>query len=160
VRLDVENELVEVRALLHTRTFDGVGHATNRAEGSVELQASDRSARLFECRTLNRRPVTAAALDLEQHVELARLRELGNHEVGVDHLDIVVELNVASCDRTRPLLVQPQLRLIARIETNSNLLEVEQNVDDVLLNAFDARVLVEYPVDLRFGDRTARHGGK
>src|SRR5690606_1859087 len=158
VRLDVENELVQVGTLLHARALDRVGNATNRRERRVELQAPDGPTRLFESRALYRRTVATAAFDFERHVELARLREIRDDELGVQHFDVVVELNVAGRHGTRALLMETQLRLIACIEANRHLLEIQQDVDDIFLYALDARVLVQYAVDLRLGDCAPRHG--
>jgi broad specificity phosphatase PhoE len=48
-------------------------------------------------------------------------------------------------------------RLVARIQADRNLLQVQQDVDDVFLHALDARVLVQHALDLGLGDRTAGH---
>ena len=69
----------------------------------------------------------------------------------------MVGLDVAGADRARAFLRQPQLGLVTRVEAERDELEVEQDVDDVFLHAFDAGVFVEHPVDFDFGDRTARH---
>ena len=39
-------------------------------------------------------------------------------------------------------------------------LEVEQDVDDIFLHAFNAGVFVQHAFDLHFGDRGAGHGRK
>src|SRR5690606_35265769 len=152
VRLDVENELVQVGTLLHARALDRVGNATNRRERRVELQAPDGPTRLFESHALYRRTVATAAFDFKRHVELARIREIRDDELGVQHLDVLVKLNIASRHTTNTLLKATQLRLIDRIESNLHQLENQQDVDDFCLYALDARVLVHYAVDLRFGD--------
>ena len=55
VGLDVQDQLVQVRALLDTRALDRVGHAADRAERRIELQTADRAAGLFERGALDRR---------------------------------------------------------------------------------------------------------
>src|SRR5690606_39802202 len=63
VRLDIDDQLVEVRALLDARALDRVRDAANRAERRVELQAADRPSLLLERRVLRRGPVAPAALE-------------------------------------------------------------------------------------------------
>src|SRR5207253_11183398 len=63
VRLDVDDELVEVRALLDARGIDRIGHTAHRGEGRIELEAPDRASLLLERDARSRRAVTAAALD-------------------------------------------------------------------------------------------------
>src|SRR5690606_27059839 len=106
VGLDVDDELVEVRALLDTRTLDRVGHAANRAERRVELQPADGPRLFLESRYLRGRMVAAAAHDLEERPQLAGLRQIGDDEIRIDDLHIMLRLNVAGGDRTRPLLGQ------------------------------------------------------
>jgi len=128
-----------------------------RREGGVELQAADRARLLLEREARCRRAVAAPALDAQRHRELPRLGEVGDHQVPVHDLDVVIGLNVAGGHRTRALLVQPQLRGIARVHPQRHRLQVQQDVDDVLLHTLDAGVLVQHPVDLDLGDRAAGH---
>src|SRR5450755_1735957 len=160
VGLDVDDELVEVSALLDAGRFDRVGHATHWAEGRIEQQAADGTALLLECHALHRRPVAAAALDFKQHVELTRLGQIGNDELGVYHLDVVIGLNIARGDRSRALLVQAQLGAVARVPAERHGLEVQQHIDHVFLYTLEAGVLVQHAVDLDFGDGSTRHGGE
>ena len=78
--------------------------------------------------------------------------------IGVDHLDVVVEDDVARMDRARPLLVQRQDGFLPRVHPHLQTLEVQQDLGDVLLHAFDGRVLVEYAIDLHLRNRAAGHG--
>ena len=57
----------------------------------------------------------------------------------------------------RALLVQAHDRLVARMHAQRDALQVEQDLDDVLLHALDARVLVQDAVDLGLDDRAAGH---
>ena len=70
----------------------------------------------------------------------------------------MIGLDVTSGDRPRTFLRETQLRRIAAVHANRHLLEAEKDVDDVLLNTLDAGVLVEYALDLRFGDCGTGHG--
>src|ERR1035438_3028967 len=67
---------------------------------------------------------------------------------------------VARGYRTGALLVEPQLGDVARVHANGDQLEIEQNVDDVLLDALDGRVFVQYTLDRHFRDRGSRQGGQ
>jgi hypothetical protein len=60
----------------------------------------------------------------------------------------MVELNVACRHRAWTLLGNTQFRGVASIHRDGNLLEVQEDVDNIFLYAFDARVLVEYAFDL------------
>jgi hypothetical protein len=75
-------------------------------------------------------------------------------------IDVVVGLDVAGADRARALLRQAQLGLVTRVEAQRDQLQVEQDVDDVFLHAFDAGVFVQHAVDFDFRDGTARHRGQ
>src|SRR5688572_24089165 len=160
VRLDIDDQLVEVGALLDARGLDAVGHAAHRRERRVELQAADRPALLLELEPLHGRAVAAAALDLERHRELDGLVQVRDHEIRVDDHDVVVDLDVAGRDRARPLLDEPQLDRVARVHLDRDRLQVQQDVDDVLLDALDAGVLVEHALDLHLGHGAAGHRGE
>jgi hypothetical protein len=67
-------------------------------------------------------------------------------------------VDVAGRHRARALLRQTQLGAVARVHLESDLLEVQQDVDHVFLHAFDRGVLMQHAFDLHFGDRRARHG--
>ncbi len=72
----------------------------------------------------------------------------------------MVALDVAGAHRARALLRETQLRLLAGVQARRDLLEVQQDVDHVFLDAFDAGVLVEHAFDLGLGDRAAGHRGQ
>src|SRR5512147_2951028 len=152
VGLDIHDQLVEIRTLLDARALHGVRDAADRAERRIELQAADRPALLLEPRGLHGRTVTAAAHDLQERAQLAGARQVRDHEVGVHDLDAVVDDDVAGAHRARALLRQTQLDLVARMHLDGDGLQVEQDVDDVFLDALDARVLVEHAFDLRLDD--------
>jgi len=160
VGLDVDDQLVQIRALLDARRIHRVGHAPHGRERSIQLQAADRTRLLLERKTRRRRAVAAATLDAQRHRQLTRLGQVRDHQIRVHDLDVVIGLDVTGGHRTRALLVQAQLRGIARMHAQRHGLEVEEDVDHVLLHALDAGVLVQYPVDLHLGDRRPRHGGE
>src|SRR5215469_8024131 len=160
VGFDVDHQLVEVGTLLDARRIDRIGDAPHRRKRGIELQTPDRARLLLECEARGGRTIAAAALDAQRHGQLPGLGEIRDHQLGVHHLDIVIDLDVTGGDRTRALLVEPQLRGIPRVHAQCHGLEVEQNIDHVFLHTLDARVLVQHPVDFDLGDGTAWHGGQ
>jgi hypothetical protein len=66
-------------------------------------------------------------------------------------------MDVTRGDRAGALLRETQLGAVTRVHLECHLLEVQQDVDDVFLHAFDGGVLVQHALDLHFGDRGARH---
>ena len=104
------------------------------------------------------RTVATATLDAQRHGEFASLREVREHQLRVHDFDVVVRVDVASRHRARALLRQAQLRAVARVHLEGDLLQVEQDVDDVFLHAFDGGVLMEHAFDFHFSDGSARHG--
>src|SRR5436190_5486567 len=158
VRLDVDDQLVEVGTLFDAGGVDHVRHATHGRERGVELQSADRTALFFERSAIQRRAVATAALNAQRHGEFTSLREVREHQLRVHDFDIVVRVDVAGRHRARALLRQAQLRAVARVHLEGDLLEVQQDVDDVFLDAFDGGVLMEHAFDFNFGDRRARHG--
>ena len=72
----------------------------------------------------------------------------------------MVDDDVAGAHGPRALLRELELGLFARVHLDRDRLQVQQNVDDVLLHAFDARVLVQHALDLGLDDRGAGHRRK
>ena len=101
VRLDVEDELVQVGALLDARAVHLERHAAHGAERRIEVQATDRARFLVRTATLRGRLVADAARDAQAHVEARVLREVADHVVGIHDLDVVVDLDVAGAHDAR-----------------------------------------------------------
>ena len=80
--------------------------------------------------------------------------------VGVEDLDVVVGLDVGGGDDARTLLLQLQGVGVAAVHADGDVLQVQQDFEHVLLQAFDRGVLVQHAVDLDFGDREARDRGQ
>src|SRR5206468_11562257 len=99
IGLDVEHELVQVRALLNTRRFDGVAYASHRRERCVEQDAADRAA-AFWLDAGRRRLIAASLLDLDLHFDLAARSQMRDHVLGLDVLHAVVRFDVLAGDRT------------------------------------------------------------
>ncbi len=159
VGLDVEDQLVEVGALLDTGALDGIADAAHRAERRVEQDVADRAAALG-LRARGRRLVAAAPLDLDLHLDLAAGREVRDHVLGVDDLDVVVGLDVGGRHSTLAALGELQQHVVAVVELHDDTLEVQQDVDHVLLHAVERRVLVQHARDADLGRRVARHRGQ
>ena len=82
--LDVDDQPVEVGALLDTGRLDPVGHLEHRRVDRVDRDPADLLAGLL---VLRGGDVAAAALDGQLHVEPALAVERGEVQVGVVHLD-------------------------------------------------------------------------
>ena len=67
---------------------------------------------------------------------------------GIDDLDRMINLDITGRDNTLALLAEGQCRLVVAMHANGNVLDVEQDFDDVLLQAFKGGVLVQHVVDL------------
>src|SRR4051794_26584055 len=92
VGLDVERQLVEVRALADARLLDRVGHAADGGEDRVDRDHADR---LVGRLVLLRRAVAAAAADRQVELELGLLLERGDVRVRVEDLNAGGQVDVA-----------------------------------------------------------------
>src|SRR5690606_24565687 len=135
-------------------------HTTDRAEGSVQLQATDAAAFVFVALTRVGRLVAAAAGDLELHVQAAVVRQVGDHVVAIDDFDIVIQLNIGGGDHTRTLLGKAQGHFVTTVQLDGQAFQVEQDFDHVFLHTLDGAVLVEYAIDFGLDHCTAGHGGQ
>ena len=125
VGLDVDDQLVEVGALLDARALHRVAHAAHRAERGVEQDRADGARVVLAAR--GRRHVAAALLDLDLHVELAARREVRDDVVGIDDLDVVRLLDVGGGDHAWRGLLQLERRLRAVVQLHHHALEVQDS---------------------------------
>ena len=72
----------------------------------------------------------------------------------------MVARDVAGRDGSRSLLVQAHFGHVARMHADGHRFEIQQNVDDVFLNALDGGVFVQHAFDLDLCDRGARQRGQ
>src|SRR3954463_5456086 len=152
VRLDVERELVVVRALADARALDVVGHAPHGREDRVDGDDADR---LVGRLVVLRRAVAAAAADREVELELGLLLERGDVRVRVEDLDARGQVDVARGDVAGTGDDERRLDLRGvRVHAAHDALEVEDDVRHVLGDALDRRELVRHPLDADRG-----HGG-
>src|SRR3954468_21612618 len=152
VRLDVERELVVVRALADARTFDVVGHAPHGREDRVDGDDADR---LVGGLVVLGRTVPAPAADREVELELGLLLERGDVRVRVEDLDARGQVDVARGDVAGAGDDERRLDLGGvRVHAAHDALEIEDDVRHVLGDALDGRELVRHPLDADRG-----HGG-
>src|SRR3954452_6407011 len=152
VGLDVERELVEVRALADARLLDAVGHAADGAEDRVDRDDADRLVRGL---VLLGGAVAAAAAGRQVELELGLLVERGDVRVRVEDLDAAGQVDVARGDLAGAGDHQRRLDLRGvGVHAADDALEVEDDVRHVLGHALDGRELVRDALDPYGG-----HGG-
>ncbi len=151
--LDVDDELVEVGALLDTGGLDLVGHLQHGAVDRVDRHAADLVVGTL---VLHRGDVAAAALDDELHLQLALVGQGGDLQLGVVHLDTGGRGDVGGGDVTGAGLAQVHHDRLVVLGGDDDALEVEDDLGHVLGDALDGRELVQDGVDLDAGDRGAR----
>ena len=105
---------------------DSTSYATRRTGQNDASSMSWPIGARFLVRTATRggRLVAEAALDLQAHVERRVLGEVADHVVGIDDLDVVVDLDVAGRDDARALLGEDRVvwsTLCMRIATSLRL---------------------------------------
>src|SRR5690606_17962311 len=160
VGFQVEDQLVQVGTLLDAGVFHHVGDTTDRAERGVQLQTADAPAFVFIALTGVSRLVATATTHGETHVQSAVFRQVGDYVIAVDDLNVVIQLNIGSSDHTRALFGQSQGDFVTTVQLDSQTFEVQKDLNDIFLNAFDGAVLVEHTVNLGLDYCTARHGGQ
>ena len=158
VGLDLERELVEVRALADASGVDRVGGAADRREDRVDRDHADR---LVLGLVLLGRRVAAAAADRHVHLELGLLLERRDRRVGVEDLDARGQVDVLRRDLAGAGGDQRHLDLVGvGVHAHDDVLEVEDDVGDVLLDARDRRELVRDALDPDALDRGAAKRGE
>src|SRR3954470_16843628 len=155
--LDVDDQLVEVGALLDTGGLDLVGHLEDRAVDRVDRHPADL---VVGALVLDGRDVAAAALDDQLHLELALVGQGGDLQVGVVDLDAGRRSDVRGGDVTGTRLAQVHGDRLVVLRGDDQALEVEDDLRDVFLDALDRRELVEDAVDLDARDRGTRDGAE
>jgi hypothetical protein len=83
--------------------------------------------------------------------------QVGDDVVRVDDLDVMRRLDVGGGDDAFAVLAQAQGDFIAVVQLEDHALEVQQDGNDVFLDAVDRRVLVQDAGDGDFGCRIADH---
>src|SRR4051812_26634477 len=146
---DIEAELVVVGPLPDARRFDVIRDATDGREDGVDRYDADR--RLRAAREIRRR-VAAAAADRQRQLEPSTIREVREHELRVEDLEVGRRLDVAGGDLAGAARRHPHLDLGGlAVQHADHALEVEDDVRDVLADAGDRRELVRHALDLHRG---------
>src|SRR5699024_6770554 len=153
LRLDVDDELVEVRALLDSGRLDLVGHGEHRRVDRVDRDAADL---LVTGLVLLRGDVAAATLDGELHLDGALVVEGGDVQVRVVHLDAGRRVDVGGGDRPGTGLAQVHHDRLVVLAGDDEGLDVEDDLGDVLLHPGDRGELVEHDVEADRGQRGTR----
>ena len=148
VGLDVEHQAVEVGGLLHPDRLDGEGHPAHRREDGVDRDDADGGGPLV----LVGREVAPAPLDGEVDGQPALAVERGDVLVGVEHLDVRGDLQVAGGGIARPPLVEADGHRLLAVHPEQDVLQVQDEVGDVLLDPGEGGELVEGVVEADLGD--------
>jgi hypothetical protein len=148
--LDVDDQPVEVRALLDTGRLDLVGDLEHRRVDRVDRDPADL---LLTGLVLVGGDVAAAALDRQLQLELALAVERRDVQVGVVHLDARRRRDVRGGHGARALLAQVHHDRLVVLAGDDELLDVEDQLGDVLLHPRDGGELVQDAVDADARDR-------
>ena len=158
VGLDLERELVEVRALPDSGGVHRVGGAADRREDRVDRDHSD--GLVLGLVLLGGR-VAAAAADRQVHLELGLLLERRDRRLGVQDLDARGQVDVLGGDLAGAGGHQRRLDLVGvGVHPDDDVLEVQDDVGHVLLDPLDRRELVGDALDADAGDRGASERGE
>ena len=149
VGLDLDRQLVVVGHLTDPHALDRVVDLADRREDRVDGDDADRQ-RLGALGA----EVAHAALDGEVHLDRHVVRVEGHQdEVWIDDLDVGRLGDVGGGDRPGPALDQPELDGMRRVALEAELLDVQDDLGDVLLDARDRRELLVDVTDLDARDR-------
>ena len=154
LRLDIDDQLVEVRALRDTGGLDLVAHLEHRGVDLVHGDAADLSGVTGQ----GGGNVSTSPLHDQFDVDLALLIQGGDVEVRVVDLDTRRRLDVGCGDLAGALLAEVHDDGVDRIRGQHESLDVQDDVADILLHTRDRGELVEDALDLHAGHRCARDG--
>ena len=157
IGFDVDDQLVEVGALLDTGRFNEVGHPAHWRERRIQNDAADGLVRIFAQTAHVARHVATALFDLDLHVQLAAGGEMRDDVVRIDQLDVVRQIDIRCQYRTFAILFQRQGDRIAVVHLEHDALQIQQQVDYIFLHAVERRILVYHASDRHFGRRIANH---
>ena len=151
VGLDLDRELVVVGHLTDAHALDPVVDLADRREDRVDRDDADRQ-RLGALGA----QVADAALDGQVHLD-RHVVGVDRHEdeVGVDDLDVGRLGDVRGGDRAGAALDQAELDRVGREALEAELLDVQDDLGDVFLDARDRRELLVDVADLDARDRGA-----
>ena len=156
VGLDVENKTVVVGALLDASWLDGEGNTANRRVNRVDRDdANGRTLLVAVCRNI---PTTTANRDVGS--ETALVVHCGENEFGVENLNVGAELNVGSSNNAGAGLVDADGDGLFGLAGDDDVLEVQDDIGDVFLDAGKRCEFVKRFVETNLGDGSTRDGRK
>ena len=144
----VQGQLVLVEALAGAGRVDLVGDAADGREQRVDRDIADRG--IFGTVPVGG-DVALAGVDGELDVDLGAVVEMADHQIGVEHLDVAGDLDVAGGHGARALLGQRQALRALATHLEGDFLDVEHEVGDVLAHARKRGEFVQHAVDLDRG---------
>ncbi len=154
--LHVQDQAVEVGALLDSGRLDLVGDLQHGRVDGVDRDPADLLARLL---VLRGGDVAAAALDRQLHLQLGLVVQRGDVQVRVVDLDARRRRDVGRGHLARALLAQVHDHGLVVLGGDDELLQVQDDVGDILLDPGDGGELVEDALDPDAGDgRTGNRG--
>ena len=153
--LHVDDETVEVGALLDAGGLHLVAHAEHRGVDGVDGQTSDLGVRVL---VEGGGDVAAAALDDEFHLDASVIIEGGDVQVGVVDRHTGRRVDVGSSDLAGTGLAQVHGDGLVLLGGQDELLEIEDDLGDVLDDSLDGGELVLDALDLDARHRRARDG--
>src|SRR6185295_16085706 len=158
VGLEVERQLVEVGALADASGRHRVGSTADRREDRVDRNHADR---LLVRLVLVGRRVAPAATDRQVDLELRFLLQRRDWRLGVEDLNAGGQVDVLRLDLAGAGGDQRGLDLVSvGVHADDEVLEVEDDVGDVLLDAGDGGELVGNALDANAGDGGAAQRGE
>ena len=149
---DVQDQLVEVGALLDTGGVHLVGDLEHRRVDGIDRDAADLGAR---SPVLHRRHVAAAPLDDQLDLELALVVQRRDVHAGVVHGDTGGRHDVAGGDLTRTLLPQVHRDGLVLLGGHDQTLEVQDDAGDIFFDARHRGEFVQHAIDADAGDGRA-----
>ena len=152
VGLDLDDQLVEVGGLLDPDGLDRESHPTDRREDGIDRDDADGAGALV----LVGRHVAAAPLDGEVHGDVALGVEGGDVLAWAQHLDVSTQLQVASRSGACALLVEADGHRLVAVDLEQEVLQVQDDVGDILLDARQGRELVEGLIEPHLSDGSTR----
>ena len=160
VGLEIDDQLVEVRALLNPSRFHAVGDAVDRAEGRIEKKHAD-GARfvLFPAAGVGGL-IASTPGHADFHLELSAAVQRRDVVLRIHKLHVLRKLKIRGRHLTSAVLRQREGGFVGAMHANGKALEVQKNLDNVFLYPFDCAVLMLHAIDLHVRDGAAGHGGQ
>ena len=132
VGFDRHHQLIEVGTLSHTSSANFVGHAADRAKGSIHDDTTDRGLGVVVTESAHITGlITAALFNLNLHVKLTVDSQVSNHVIRVNNGHVMRQIEVGSRHNTFRILMQRQRDFITAFKLEDNALQIQKNVNNV-----------------------------